>query len=285
MKQIEMIDLSYRYPTSKEDVLRQVNLDIEKGCVYALIGTNGSGKTTLCNVIRGFIPHFYNGDLRGKVLVEGKDIREWALGDLAQKVGFVFENPFTQISGVKDTVFEEVAFGLENLGVEVREIKQKVKHTLQLLGIEELQDHKPQELSGGQKQRVAIASILAMEPDILVIDEPTSQLDPLGTEAVFKIIELMKKRGMTIILVEHKMELIAEYADYVFLMQDGRIVMQGDAATVFSDKRVLQFGVTLPQYALLGIEMNEKGMLLPRIPITEKDAVTTIRNWLEGEGP
>lgn len=285
MKQIEMIDLSYRYPTSKEDVLRQVNLDIEKGCVYALIGTNGSGKTTLCNVMRGFIPHFYNGDLRGKVLVEGKDIREWALGDLAQKVGFVFENPFTQISGVKDTVFEEVAFGLENLGVEVREIKQKVKHTLQLLGIEELQDHKPQELSGGQKQRVAIASILAMEPDILVIDEPTSQLDPLGTEAVFKIIELMKKRGMTIILVEHKMELIAEYADYVFLMQDGRIVMQGDAATVFSDKRVLQFGVTLPQYALLGIEMNEKGMLLPRIPITEREAVTTIRNWLEGEGP
>lgn len=285
MKQIEMIDLSYRYPTSKEDVLRQVNINIEKGCVYALIGTNGSGKTTLCNVIRGFIPHFYNGDLRGKVLVEGKDIREWALGDLAQKVGFVFENPFTQISGVKDTVFEEVAFGLENLGVEVREIKQKVKHTLQLLGIEELQDHKPQELSGGQKQRVAIASILAMEPDILVIDEPTSQLDPLGTEAVFKIIELMKKRGMTIILVEHKMELIAEYADYVFLMQDGRIVMQGDAATVFSDKRVLQFGVTLPQYALLGIEMNEKGMLLPRIPITEREAVTTIRNWLEGEGP
>ncbi len=285
MKQIEMIDLSYRYPTSKEDVLRQVNINIEKGCVYALIGTNGSGKTTLCNVMRGFIPHFYNGDLRGKVLVEGKDIREWALGDLAQKVGFVFENPFTQISGVKDTVFEEVAFGLENLGVEVREIKQKVKHTLQLLGIEELQDHKPQELSGGQKQRVAIASILAMEPDILVIDEPTSQLDPLGTEAVFKIIELMKKRGMTIILVEHKMELIAEYADYVFLMQDGRIVMQGDAATVFSDKRVLQFGVTLPQYALLGIEMNEKGMLLPRIPITEREAVTTIRNWLEGEGP
>ena len=103
------------------------------------------------------------------------------------------KNPFTQISGVKDTVFEEVAFGLENLGVEVREIKQKVKHTLQLLGIEELQDHNPQELSGGQKQRVAIASILAMEPDILVIDEPTSQLDPLGTEAVFKIIELMKK--------------------------------------------------------------------------------------------
>ncbi len=285
MKQIEMIDLSYRYPTSKEDVLRQVNINIEKGCVYALIGTNGSGKTTLCNVMRGFIPHFYNGDLRGKVLVEGKDIREWALGDLAQKVGFVFENPFTQISGVKDTVFEEVAFGLENLGVEVREIKQKVKHTLQLLGIEDLQDHNPQELSGGQKQRVAIASILAMEPDILVIDEPTSQLDPLGTEAVFKIIELMKKRGMTIILVEHKMELIAEYADYVFLMQDGRIVMQGDAATVFSDKRVLQFGVTLPQYALLGIEMNEKGMLLPRIPITEREAVTTIRNWLEGEGP
>src|SRR5690606_1732280 len=154
---------------------------IEKGYLYAVIGKNGSGKTTLCNLIRGFIPHFHKGELEGDFLIEGKDVREWDLGELAKKIGFIFQNPFTQISGVKDTVFEEIAYGLENLGVEVEEIKRRVKKISKLLGIEELEDKNPFELSGGQKQRVAFASVIVMEPDILVIDEPTSQLDPKGT--------------------------------------------------------------------------------------------------------
>ncbi|MEH7014851.1 ABC transporter ATP-binding protein, partial [Neobacillus niacini] len=135
--------------------------------------------------------------------IDGKDIREWDMGELAQKIGFVFQNPFTQISGVKDTVFNEIAFGLENLGVDVDVIIQKVQDVIELLGIDYLRDKNPQELSGGQKQRVALASIIVMEPEILVIDEPTSQLDPRGTEEVFKIIELMKLKGKTIILAEH----------------------------------------------------------------------------------
>src|SRR5699024_10259706 len=118
--------------------------------------------------------------------------------EIAQKIGFVFQNPFTQISGVKDTVFEEIAYGLENLGVEREEIRKRVENIIELLGIEYLQHNNPNDLSGGQKQRIAFASIIVMEPEILVIDEPTSQLDPQGTEEIFKIIEIMKKRGKTI---------------------------------------------------------------------------------------
>ncbi|WP_408011299.1 energy-coupling factor ABC transporter ATP-binding protein [Pseudalkalibacillus sp. A8] len=281
---VKIKDLTYKYPIGDENVLKDVNLTIEKGKLYALVGSNGSGKTTLCNVIRGFIPHFHHGELKGEVLIYDKDIREYELGELALKIGFVFQNPYTQISGVKDTVFEEIAYGLENLGVEVETIRQKVAEVIQLLGIEYLQDKNPQELSGGQKQRVALASIIVMEPDILVIDEPTSQLDPQGTEEVFKIIEIMKQKGKTIILVEHKIELIAEYADHVVLLQDGEIVTQGKTKDILSDERAMNYGVPLPQYAILGIEMKKKGINLQQIPLTENESVAVMRSWLATKG-
>lgn len=284
MSVITIKNLSYQYPIVETDVLHDINISIEKGAFYAVIGSNGSGKTTFCNVIRGFIPHFYKGDLRGEVLIEGKDIRDWELGELSQKIGYVFQNPFTQISGVKETVFEEIAFGLENLGLEVEIIKEKVKNVLKMLEIEYLQEKNPFELSGGQKQRVALASIIVMEPDILVIDEPTSQLDPQGTEEVFKIIELMKNKGKTIILVEHKMELIAEYADHIILMQDGKVVKQGPTKDILSDENNLQYRSALPQYALFGIEMRNQNMDLGSIPLTEKQSISVVKQWMKKEG-
>ncbi|WP_028778031.1 energy-coupling factor ABC transporter ATP-binding protein [Shimazuella kribbensis] len=284
MSMITIKNLSYQYPIVETDVLHDINISIEKGEFYAVIGSNGAGKTTFCNVIRGFIPHFYKGDLRGEILIEGKDIRDWELGDLSQKIGYVFQNPFTQISGVKETVFEEIAFGLENLGLEVEIIKEKVENVLKMLEIEYLQEKNPFELSGGQKQRVALASIIVMEPDILVIDEPTSQLDPQGTEEVFKIIELMKNKGKTIILVEHKMELIAEYADRIILMQDGKVVKQGLTKDILSDEDTLQYGSALPQYALFGIEMRNQNMDLGSIPLTEKQSISVVQQWMKKEG-
>jgi energy-coupling factor transport system ATP-binding protein len=278
---IKAVNLSYKYPISDEFVLKNLDFTIEKGKFYALLGNNGSGKTTLCNVLRGLIPHFHKGTLEGELLLEGKDIRDWELGDLAQKVGFVFQNPFTQISGVKDTVFEEIAYGLENLGVEVNEIRTRVQDIIDLLGIQSLADKNPFELSGGQKQRVALASIIVMNPEILVIDEPTSQLDPQGTEDIFKIIELMKHQGKTIILVEHKLELIAEYADWVLLLHDGEIVLQGDAYEVLSDESVLNFKFGLPQYSMLGIEMRKRGMVLDKIPVNEDQAKLELQKWLK----
>jgi energy-coupling factor transport system ATP-binding protein len=265
-------------------VLKDVNVEIEKGGFYALIGANGSGKTTFCNVLRGFVPHFYKGDLRGDVLIDGKDIREWDMGELAQKIGFVFQNPFTQISGVKETVFEEIAFGLENLGIDVDVIIQKVEEVIDLLGIDYLREKNPQELSGGQKQRVALASIIVMEPEILVVDEPTSQLDPRGTEDIFKIIELMKLKGKTIILAEHKIELIAEKAEKILVFKDGKVVMQGAVEEILTNQRVQEYGAALPQYALLGLEMKKRNWAVDRIPLTEQQAIATVKGLIHAKG-
>jgi len=281
MSIITIKNLSYQYPISESDALKNVNVTIERGKLYALIGANGGGKTTLCNVIRGFIPHFYKGDLRGEVLIEGKDIREWEMGELSQKIGYVFQNPFTQISGVKDNVFEEIAFGLENLGMDPGLIREKVDQVIKMLEIDYLREKNPFELSGGQKQRVALASIIVMEPDVLVIDEPTSQLDPKGTEEVFKIIELMKKKGKTIILVEHKIELIAEYADDVILLNEGEVAMQGSSKEILTDERALAFGAALPQYSLFGLDMRKRGMDLGSIPLTEKEAMDAVKTWMK----
>lgn len=284
MSGIEIRDLSYQYPTGSEKVLQNINLNIESGKFYAFVGVNGGGKTTLCNVIRGFIPHFFKGDISGEVLIDGKDVRDWDTSDLAQKVGFVFQNPFTQISGVKETVFDEIAFGLENLGVEVSVIRQKVQEIISLLGIGYIQDKNPNELSGGQKQRVALASIIVMEPDILIFDEPTSQLDPQGTEEIFKAIDIMKKKGKTIILVEHKIELIAEYSDYIVVLQDGQIKRQGRTEDVLSHEDTQDFGIGLTQYTLLDLQMRKHNMNTERIPITESDSIKVMKEWMSLQG-
>jgi energy-coupling factor transport system ATP-binding protein len=284
MSGIEIRNLSYQYPTGSDKVLYDLNLTIESGKFYALAGVNGGGKTTLCNVIRGFIPHFFKGERTGEVLIDGKDVQDWDPSDLAQKVGFVFQNPFTQISGVKETVFDEIAFGLENLGVEVDVIRQKVQDIIQLLGIEYIQNKNPNELSGGQKQRVALASIIVMEPDILIFDEPTSQLDPQGTEEIFRVIDIMKKKGKTIILVEHKIELIAEYADYVIVLQDGHIKKQGSTEEVLAEEETQDYGLGLTQYTLLDLQMRKQNMHTERIPITEGDSVQVMKQWMELQG-
>lgn len=231
MDSIKITDLSYRYPTAEEEVLRHVSLTIKKGELCAIVGANGSGKTTLCNAIRGFVPKFYKGEISGEVLVNGKDVQKEDIGSTALEVGFVFQNPFTQISGIADTVYEELAFGLENMGIDPTEINERIEKMMKLTKIEEFRDRDPYQLSGGQQQRVALASILVMRQDILVIDEPTSQLDPQSTDDVFEMIQLMKNMGKTVVLVEHKMEQIAEYADHVVVMDKGKIVLEGTPST------------------------------------------------------
>jgi len=278
---IKVNQISYKYPLSDNFNLKNIEINIEKGKLYTIIGKNGSGKTTLCNLFRGFIPNFYKGELTGNVFIEGKELSEWGMGDLAKKIGFVFENPFAQISGVRDTVFDEIGYGLENLGVEVDNIKSRVQTVLNWLGISDLKDKNPFELSGGQKQRVAFASIVAMDPEILVIDEPTSQLDPKGTEEIFKIIQLLKEQGKTIILVEHKLELIAKYSDYTYVMNDGQVVYQGKTRKVLASKKLFQYGCGVPQYALLGLEMRNTFSGYNDIPTTKKEALDLLMKRIE----
>ncbi len=277
---MECKNVTYSYPLTKKPAIKNLNLQLERGKFYGVIGENGSGKTTLCAVLRGFAPSFYKGELQGEVLVEGKNITEYG-GELAEKIGFVFQNPFTQISGVKDTVFEEVAYGLENFGVPIEEIERRVINVMRMTNIEALEDKNPFELSGGQMQRVALASVIVLEPDILIIDEPTSQLDPEGTESVFEIIKKMKEKHKTIILVEHKIDMIAEYADEVLVFKDGAMIKKGDKREVLSDISLLEQGVALPQVAVLGSRLKEKGLKLSAIPVTERQAVEVIAKALK----
>ena len=267
-------DVSYKYPLEDREILKNINLDIKKGEFWAVIGKNGSGKTTLCNVLRSFIPDFYKGELKGKITLEGKELKDYSAKEIVQKVGFVFQNPFTQISGVKETVFEEIAFGLENLALDAEYIRKRVEETLKLLHIEELKDKNPYELSGGQGQKVALASIIAMDPEIMVIDEPTSQLDPKGTEEIFEIIDILKKEGKTIILVEHKLELIAEYAEKVMVLDEGEMILSGNTEDVLKNKILLEKEIGIPQYTALAYRLMDEGKVqFEEIPITKEKAV------------
>lgn len=273
---IEFKDVSYSYPLTKEPSIKNLNCKLEKGKFYGVIGKNGSGKTTLCALIRGFAPSFYQGELKGQVLIEGKPTVEHGTGELSLKIGYVFQNPFNQISGVKETVFEEVAFGLENFGVPVDEIERRVIEVMEMTKISHIAEKNPFELSGGQQQRVALASIIVLKPDILVIDEPTSQLDPEGTESVFEIIAALKKEKKTVILVEHKIDLIAEYADEVMVLKDGEMIRFGPKQEILSDISLLDCGVQLPQMVILGNELQTQGIELDYIPITETQGIEVI---------
>lgn len=280
---IEVKNVSYKYPTSKSEVLTNVSFSVEKGEFCSIIGSNGSGKTTICNALRGFIPSFFKGELKGEIIIDGKNINDYSEGELASKVGFLFQNPFIQISGVKDTVYEEIAYGLENLGIEVEEIHKRVENMMKFLQIEYLKDKNPMALSGGQKQRIALASILVMEPDVLIIDEPTSQLDPQGTEEVFETIKLMKEMGKTIILVEHKIELIAQHSDKIVVMNKGKKVMDGNSKEILSNKKLLEYNTYIPQYAMLGLRLKEEGMDIKEIPILEEEAIKECKRLIEEE--
>lgn len=272
MKSIKLKNVSYKYPLAKENALNEVNFSFEKGKLYGIIGSNGSGKTTLCNLVRGLIPHFYEGELSGDVLIGEKDVREWEGHDLSAKIGYIFQNPFTQISGVKETVFEEIALGLENIGVTKNKMIDKVIEIVKLLKIEDLIEANPNNLSGGQRQRVAFASIIAMDNDVLVIDEPTSQLDPESTADVFEIIHNLKAQGKTILLVEHKVDLIAEYADEVLVLDKGELIYSGKTADVLANLKLLEHGAMIPEVAILSHDMKKTETPFDYIAITKDQA-------------
>ncbi len=283
MDSIQITNLTYKYPISEEPVLRNINLNVKKGELCAIIGANGSGKTTLCNAIRGFVPKFYKGEISGEIIVNGKDVQKEEIGNTALDIGFVFQNPFTQISGIAKTVFEELAYGLENMGIEREIIIRRVEETMRMTKIEEFRDRNPFQLSGGQQQRVALAAILVMGQPVLVIDEPTSQLDPQSTDDVFEVIKLMKSMGKTIVLVEHKMEQIAEYADHVVVLNKGEVVMEGTAKEVFSNPLCEEYHTRLPQCTKIAGELKNMGIDMEGTPVTVEETVNTIKAVMENK--
>ena len=231
---IEVKNLKYKYPHTDKLVLDDISFTIEKGEFIGIVGANGAGKSTLTQALVGLVPQFYKGAYGGQVLVDGMQASKDPIASICKKVGLVFQNPFNQLSGAKDTVYEEIAFGLQNFGIERDEMVKRIEDAMKLLDIAGLKDRNPFDLSGGQMQRVAIASILVMQPEIMILDEPTSQLDPAGTEEVFKAVEKLVKAGKTILIVEQKIEKISAYCDKILLMHEGRIVDFDTPQRIFS---------------------------------------------------
>lgn len=245
---IEVKGLKYKYPHTSKLVLDGIDFEADKGQFIGIIGENQAGKSTLCQAFAGLVPTMFRGAYGGKVIIDGVEASKVPIAVLCQKVGLVFQNPFNQLSGAKDTVFEEIAFGLQNLGIPRDEIGKRVDKALKLLDIIKYKDRNPFDLSGGQIQRVAIASILAMEPEVLVLDEPTSQLDPQGSEDVFLVVEKLAKTGITIIMVEQKMEKLAAYCDKILLLHRGSQVAYDVPERIFSRDDLRDLGVEPPVY-------------------------------------
>jgi len=274
-KAIEVRDLSYRYEGSERDVLLDVNLEVEKGEFVLLTGASGCGKTTLCRCFNGLIPHFYGGDLRGEVYVAGLNVKDTPIHKLALKVGFVFQNPDSQLFSL--TVERDVAFGLENLGVDRDEMRLRVDWALKTVGMEKYRYAAPYELSGGQRQRVAIAAVLAMRPEIIVLDEPTAYLDPKTALKIFQLLDGLNKRmGLTVVLVEHRLDLVSRYASRLIIMNKGRIVLDGKPSTLFHDE-LEEYGINVPRLVRFFRKLEGIGYEFEELPLTTDEAAEIIR--------
>lgn len=280
---IKVENLKYRYPHTKELALNNISFEIEKGEFIGIIGENNAGKSTLCQALMGLVPNFYKGAYGGKVVIDNIEIAKTPIWKLCEKVGMVFQNPFNQLTGAKDNVYEEIAFGLQNLGIEREEIHTRVEHVLRLLGIYEYKDRNPFDLSGGQMQRVAIASILAMKPEVIVLDEPTSQLDPQGSEEVFEVVDSLTKAGITVIMVEHKIEKIAAYSDKVMLLHKGSLIAYDKPEVIFSMENLMDYGVEAPAFTRICKALNLKKVNSEYYPVTLNGADELLKDYKKSD--
>lgn len=257
---IETKNLTYTYQGRTDPSIKDVSINIKKGEFALITGPSGCGKTTLCRCFNGLIPHFYQGELRGEITVAELKVVEHQTYELARHVGLVFQNPENQLFAL--SVEKDVAFGLENLGVPREEMRKRVDRVLNLTDICDLRERAPHELSGGQQQRVAIASVLAMQPEVLVLDEPTSFLDPLGAKKIFEVIyKLNRKLGVTIVLVEHRLDLTAKYADHIIVMDTGMVVLDGEPREILSSEEARLIGVGIPKATRLYQALLKEGKI------------------------
>ena len=243
-------DVGYAYQEAPREAVSDINLRIGAGEWVGVTGPTNAGKSTLCLLAMGLAPHFFGGTLRGKVTVLGTESRAIKVIERSTDVGLLFQNPFTQVSGARERVDEEVAFGPECHGVAQAEIEERVEEAMRLVGISALAARHPLDLSGGQLQRLALAGLLAMRPKVLLLDEPTSQLDPAGTSAIFEVLGGLHQSGTTIVMVEHRLEALCELCPRIVAMVGGRVVADGTPQDVFS-REVVQERVGMPVYTRL----------------------------------
>jgi energy-coupling factor transporter ATP-binding protein EcfA2 len=260
-------NLSFRYIDTEKWAVEKFDLEIEQGTVTVLAGQSGCGKSTLLRCMNGLIPHMYPGEYLGGITMDGVTVDKTKMGELAQKVGLLFQNPENQI--FMFSVERDIAFGLENLGLPREEIRKRVDEVMRLLGITHLALRAPHELSDGQKQRVALAGVIAMRPRLIILDEPTSLLDPqTASELVALVHTLNKDLGITFVIVEHRLELLTPIADRIVVMDRGRKVMEGKPAVVLTDPQAAGYGIAVPPISKLYADLTRDGLPLGSVPNT-----------------
>jgi energy-coupling factor transporter ATP-binding protein EcfA2 len=270
-------NLSYAYEGTENLVIRDLSFTISEGEFVAIMGPSGAGKTTLGLALNGIVPNFMGGRFYGAVRLLGSDTLDLSVAELAQNVGMVFQDPETQL--VANTVEDEIAFGLENVKIPPDEIRRRIDEVLKIVRLEGYEEKHPNSLSGGQKQRLAIAAALALRPKVMILDEPTSQLDPIGSEEVFAVIRsLNEEYGMTVILVTHDSERVAEYADRVLLMHEGRLLADCTPADLFQQSELLkQTAVRAPQVTEFFAGFSQTVRPLPCLPTCLPAAVEQLQ--------
>lgn len=269
---IKFNNFSFRYKGNDEYAIENINLKVQKGKFIILAGETGVGKTSLIRCMNGLIPQFYAGYYKGSVEVAGKDTTEVAIADLSTEVGVVFQNPENQLIAMN--VEHEIAFGLENLGVPREEIKYRIEEVVKLTEIEKILDKAPFEISGGEQQRVALASILVLEPKVLVLDEPTANLDPFFAQ---KILTLLKKiqveRNITIIISEHRMDLVIPLSDEIILMRNGTILEHNFTEKIINSQNFYDLDVNKPVIYSIFKYLIQENLYFDKIPVSIEEAV------------
>ncbi|TCL62019.1 energy-coupling factor transport system ATP-binding protein [Hydrogenispora ethanolica] len=269
---IAVQNLSFTYPNAAKPALSGVTFQVAAGEFVGITGPAGAGKSTLTLCLNGIIPHFQEGAFAGKVLIQGRDSFAVSCAELARSIGSVFQDPEAQI--VAPSVEEEIAFGLENLAVDPPEIDRRIDEALELIGIAGLRHRSTTELSGGQKQRVAIAAAVALQPQILILDEPTSELDPLGTMEVFEVLKVLNQRlKMTIVVVEQKINTLMEYIGRLIILKAGTLVAdQPPRAIISRPELLLNVGLKPPPVSELAFGLQEAGFYAEELPLTVDEA-------------
>jgi len=273
MTLVEFDDVSVRYDTQKEGehALQDVSTDIKRGSIVGIVGPSEAGKSTFLRTVASYVPNHFDCVLEGQVTVGGTAVTGVTIGNMSSRVGMLFENPFDQLTGATSTVVEEVAYGLENQGLPRDKIMARTYESLERVGITDLMDRNPYNLSGGQSQRVALASILALRPEILLLDEPTSQLDPSGTDDVFAVIEAMNTSEYTTLVVSQDLDRLAPLADRLLVLEDGELRADNVTRDVLTREDLDTNLFVTPETVRIGTRLRAKGYVDPSIPVPLKD--------------
>jgi energy-coupling factor transporter ATP-binding protein EcfA2 len=276
---IKLDNVSWTYSREKKRALSGISLEIEEGSFIAVIGRLGAGKSSFCRLLNGLIPHSIEGKLSGAVIIDGEDTKASCVAQLAKKVGMAFEDSATQL--FTTSVYDEAAFALENLLFERDAIAAKARRALETAGLWDYRDYPPSSLSGGQKQRLTIAAALAMAEKLLVLDEPASQLDPLGAREVLSFIrDLRAQNGLTVVMTTNSGEEAAEFADKILVLKDGGLAAFETPSRIFADKELLaSCMIDPPQVSEFANCMEGRGRPLPRFPVNLDEAAEAVLDW------